>query len=183
MPNSEWQVSPENEYNFLVPSNQKQIRLQYEPQIKLAKDSDEKLVYVYADYSGRYPYLEPDFVLRFFDGQEYKYVIFDSKYMKPSDAKKRELPKLTQKYIHKIADKSGGASPIKALFALHPKDINRSYRGVYLRSYYQKPYDLKSKYPVVPALGTIEITPENHRLNRDGLSQLLDDIFTFMESC
>ncbi len=176
----EWQISPNDEYNFSL--KHKRIRLQYEPRIKLAKDSEEELVYVWEGYSRRYPYREPDFVLRFSDGQEHKYVIFDSKYMKPSGAR-GQLPTLTKKYIHMIAGKSGGVSPVKALFALHPKDIERSYRGVYLHSYYQKPYDIGSKYPVVPTLGTIEITPENHRLNRDGLSQRLKEIFAFMDLC
>ncbi len=176
----EWQTSPNNEYDFY--SNHKRIRLQYEPRINLAKGNDENLVYVYAGYSPRYPYRVPDFLFEFFDGQEYKYVIFDSKYMNPSGAKK-QIPILTEKYIHMITGKSGGVSPVKALFALHPKDINRSYRGVYLYSYHQKPYDIKSKHPIIPSLGTMEITPENHNLNSDGLSQRLKEILAFLESC
>jgi len=180
----EWQISPDNDYIFISENDAKhqQVRLQYEPRIKIPKDSKGKLVYAYADFSGRYPYLEPDFVLRLFDGKEYKYIIFDSKYMHPKGARK-QLPALMEKYIHKIADRTGGASPVKALFALHPKDINLSYRGVYLHSFYQKPYDIKSDYSIIPTLGTIELTPENHELNRDGLSQRLNEIFDFLETC
>ncbi|MCI5145115.1 MAG: DUF2357 domain-containing protein [Candidatus Electrothrix sp. AR3] len=176
----EWQISPNDKYNFSFKN--KRIKLQYEPRIKLAKGNEEELVYVWEGYRKKYPYLSPDFVLRFFDGKAFKYIIFDSKYMKPSGARK-QLTILTQKYIHSIASKSGGVSPVKALFALHPKNLNRSYRGVHFHSYYQNPYDMNSDNAIVPTLGTIEITPENHKLNRDGLSDRLNEIFSFMESC
>ncbi|WYD80242.1 MAG: DUF2357 domain-containing protein [Candidatus Electrothrix gigas] len=173
----DWQVLPKKRYNFYYKN--KRITLQYEPRIKLAKESEGELVCV----GGNSKYLSPDFLLRFFDGKTVNYVVFDSKYMNPSGAIKQLSEKLIPKYIHRIASKSGGISPVKALFALHPKDIKRSYRGVFCHSYYQKPYDMNSDSSIIPTLGTIEVTPENHELNREGLSKRLNEIFSFIESC
>ena len=172
------QANPAN--SFLFTDYKNYFKLEYEPRINLSSENEEDLIYVFSGYNQQYPFLEPDFLVSIFNDEEMKYIIFDCKYMKPSDAIRQALPKLTQKYIHSLSTNKGGISPVKVLLAIHPKNIDSNYRGVYMYSNVRKGFDINSKTPIIPALGTLEITPENHEINISGLSERLQEIFSIV---
>ena len=160
----EWSANPDSVY-ILQNTDGNQLTLYYEPVIKRSIDSRTDLVRTSpgGDYS-------PDFLIevQYAGGMPPTYIVLDAKYVKPNSAlyigrdNRHEdyLTKITMKYLHGMGSRRGGASPVKAVFVLHPANFDNAFDTSLFRPYHTQAHHLFSLRPVVPVLGAIEVSPE-----------------------
>lgn len=106
----------------------------------------------------------PDYILEISrDGEEETesesvLAVFDAKYSPRDTVFFEKLPMLVMRYVHGISGKSGGVSPVAALYLFHPKESDHDTEAA-VRSFYTSEYDVFGDKAVIPALGTAELDP------------------------
>jgi hypothetical protein len=171
-------VLPDDCY-ILLNSTGLQLKLYYTRDIRTKAQQEDDWVDVVHKGNGEYSQYSPDFLVEIVSATGRKMcIILDAKYTRPSQAMRTwdedydrtdELTKLTMKYIHGINLKRGGITPVSALFILHPKDFYGQQSDKF-RSFHSDGYGIFSQSPVLPALGAIEVTPDEN-LDEDMANQ------------
>jgi hypothetical protein len=166
-------ILPDDCYTLASP-NGLHLKLYYTPDIRTEAHSEDDWVDVVHKGTRENSQYSPDFFVEFISSTGKKMcIILDAKYTSQKQAMRTlgedydyadELTKLTMKYIHGINLKRGGITPVSALFILHPKDFSVQYPAKF-RSFHSDGYGIFSQSPVLPALGAIEVTPDE---NLDG---------------
>jgi hypothetical protein len=158
------------------------ISFYYEPNIwsytqEYTKEYD--LVDIYHSGKAHRSRFSPDFLMKVNIKEHEFLMIFDSKYSTRETVKKYSLPSLMERYLHgiqKIQDgKMTQESYIKFLYALHPV---LSHENVVIHeSFYAENFGLFSQKPVIPALGSISVSP-----NKDSnLKDVFEAFFALQE--
>ncbi len=153
------------------------IKLFYEPHISTSGFGE--LIDTYHDGFGRYSRWTPDFLVEYTKEEKKRYIVLDSKYMNEENAME-QLRVMTIKYLHGIGLKSGGVSPILALFALFPTQKRHDKKHKFIHN---SRFDLFSDNPSLPSLGLLKTLISDSFDNMDGhLTKILVRIIQVMRA-